>query len=61
MQPYQERVVEEKNDLDGKIDRLRSFLLRAMPIDIKQAELIRKQFKVMQKYSAILQKRIELF
>jgi hypothetical protein len=63
MEAYQERVVEEKKDLDGKIERLDTFLLSdkfgELPIDEQQR--MRWQKSLMELYSDVLEDRIVNF
>jgi len=62
MQPYQERVVEERRELDEKISKLDKFIagneiFDALPPDEKYR--LRDQLRVMMRYSSILGERIE--
>ena len=63
MQAHQERVVAEKEELDGKIDRLDNF--RASPTFGTLAEedqnLLFKQLGIMRSYSEVLASRIDRF
>jgi hypothetical protein len=63
MQPHQERVVQEKKELDEKLAKLASFgttpLFDSLPAD-EQGRLNR-QFSVMEEYSHILEERIAAF
>jgi hypothetical protein len=63
MQPHQERVVEEKKELDSKRDKLTEFikgkLFDSLPSD-EQERLIR-QFRIMEQYSDVLAERIVHF
>jgi hypothetical protein len=62
---YQQRVIDEKKELDDKLKklkRMRSFLKSAtFLLTEAQLELLKRQEKVMTEYSEILAKRIELF
>lgn len=63
LEPYQERLLEEKKELDIKLDKLTNFLKSEMfkkisPID---AILLENQRTIMVEYSAILAQRIALF
>lgn len=64
MQPHQERVVAEKQELDEKLGKLRSFLVDS-PIfrTLPEAEQLRltHQYGVMLEYSAVLGSRIAAF
>lgn len=63
MKEYQERVVAEKNELDGKIQKLIKFMgsTQFEDIDIKERERLIRQGEVMQLYSNILNGRINSF
>ena len=66
MQPHQERVVNEKRELDEKLAKLKAFcfgesnaIFRGLhPID---RNLLEDQFTVMERYSSILDSRIKRF
>lgn len=64
---YQMRVIEEKRDLDAKIEKLESFLyaprLSRLPVTVKPEEerRLRAQASAMQLYSWILLERIVAF
>jgi hypothetical protein len=63
MQPYQERVVQEKTELDIKIGKLNSFIESPKFYTVTQLErrhLIR-QMQAMGTYSDILGERISAF
>jgi hypothetical protein len=62
--PHQQRVVDERRELDEKIDKLKAFIMenpifKTLPTD-EQARLNR-QCDVMIEYSRILRDRIEAF
>lgn len=63
MQPYQERVVQEKKELDEKLAKLDAFgrteQYTLLPVD-EQGRLNR-QHSIMEQYSQILQERINNF
>ena len=63
MQPHQQRVVDEKLELDGKIVRLDKFLegdlFKSLPEEEKD-RLVR-QLRAMNEYFAILGERIAAF
>lgn len=64
MKPYQLRVVQEKADLDTKIQALTAFAKSdAFSQDVPEAEQRRmlRQLVVMQDYSRILGERIDAF
>lgn len=63
MKSLKEKLVEEKKDLDEKLDRLNSFLENkelSSEVDETHKELLIEQSKVMTEYSHILRKRIFL-
>ena len=63
MQPHQERVVAEKNELDEKISKLTTFvethLFSSLTID--ERVRLKLQLNYMIQYSEILKERIENF
>jgi hypothetical protein len=61
--PHQQRVVEEKKELDDKLFRLRLFLASEKIVSVPQVELERlhRQLDAMQEYSNILSERIDAF
>lgn len=63
MKPYQQRVVDEKAELDAKLERLQAFLVEDPPDAIDEAERGRMgmQAHIMAEYSAILAERIANF
>jgi len=63
MEPYQERVVVEKEELDVKILALAQFRKSDPHESLSEIEKkdLRDQWYCMRKYSAILAKRISLF
>ena len=63
MQPHEQRVVEEKEQLGEKIDALREFITKGQPsfINDKNWKLLNCQFEAMSQYYTILLARIELF
>lgn len=63
MLPHQERVVQEKQELDDKIVKLDSFMLTDTFHDLTDSEQDRlsRQFDVMKEYSSILGERISAF
>lgn len=62
MEDFKKRLLIEKEELDDKRIKLRSFLQteKFNSLDIKNRNLLIKQFKVMTEYSNILKKRIDL-
>jgi hypothetical protein len=63
MQPYQQRVVDEQEDLDSKRDRLRAFFGTDLYRELDPAEQSRlnRQLEAMTLYSNILAERIAAF
>ena len=64
MQPHQQRVVDEKKELDEKLDKLKAFIetnsiFTSLPTD--ERGRLEKQFDVMAEYSSILSQRIAAF
>mgnify|MGYP000031477435 CR=1 FL=1 len=62
--PFQQRVVDERSDLDAKIKKLADFIVlspifKALPGDEKQR--LYRQHAAMRAYSAVLGERIEAF
>jgi uncharacterized protein len=64
LQPHQQRVVDEKRDLDEKIVALTAFIygndLHAA-IEVFEQDLLDQQLEIMQGYSATLAARIAIF
>lgn len=63
MAPHQQRVVDEKTELDEKLQRLRDFFGGAIYPNLSEEERDRlnRQAGVMQQYSDILGERIAAF
>lgn len=63
LQPHQQRVIEEKRELDEKIHKLTVFLASAAStqVSLSEARLMHEQLNYMLQYSKVLQRRIELF
>lgn len=63
MQPHQERVVAERDDLQGKIDRLRVFIGGDLFNTLNNGEQgrLQEQLAYMDSYVAVLQRRIDHF
>jgi hypothetical protein len=64
MQPHQQRVVDEKKELDEKLDRLKAFIdtnptFKTLHED--ERGRLNRQFDVMAEYSSILSQRITAF
>jgi hypothetical protein len=62
--PYQQRLIDEKNELDGKATKL-SLFIGTNPdfetIDAEERERMKEQCEIMWQYSEILGKRIAAF
>lgn len=63
MQPHQKRVIDEKKDLDTKIEALSTFIGTPTYHTLSHEDqfLLRRQLVAMSEYSAILRERIDLF
>lgn len=63
MEAYQQRVVDEKAELDEKREKLRDFLYTDNFAAMKDGDrgLLQAQYIIMGNYSGILQSRIEGF
>lgn len=63
MQPYQQRVVEEKADLDEKLEKLGDFCNTPVFASLDPAEQNRldRQFLIMNLYAQVLGERIAAF
>lgn len=60
MEDYQKRVIEEREDLDIKVQKLGLFLYQNK-VSEKETNLLEKQLAIMEEYSDILRERIYLF
>jgi hypothetical protein len=63
MRPYQQRVVDEKQELDGRIEKLMAFLSSGLFSMLGEGEQsrLRIQLHAMQTYGAVLGERIVHF
>lgn len=64
MRPYQQRVVDEKKELDDKLEKLSKFIDNEdlfFALEIEDQDLLGEQEDLMKRYSEVLQKRIERF
>jgi hypothetical protein len=64
LQPHQQRVVFEKNDLDGKIERLTAFhndTPQDARVSLEERERMGRQLDAMRTYSEVLGDRIAAF
>lgn len=60
MEPHQQRVVEEKDELDGKLASLEQFLDSTKSAKTRRKRLV-KQALIMAQYSDVLGERIAAF
>lgn len=63
LQPYQQRVVDEYNELCNKLNKLQEFINKPQPmfIDDLNWDLLKQQYGIMSAYATLLSKRIDLF
>ena len=63
MEPYQQRVVDEKKELDERLEKLWRFMdtPRFVELMVDECIMMRIQARVMKHYSDILGERIEAF
>lgn len=63
MQPYQERVIAESNDLRDKLNKLEAFINSDAfnDLDREDRQLLRRQCFYMDDYFEVLRKRIARF
>jgi hypothetical protein len=63
LQPYQQRVVDEKRELDERRTRLAAFILGDAfgSLPMQERSLLSDQFSAMCEYSRLLGERIKLF
>lgn len=64
LQPHQQRVVDEKTELDKKANALSNFIGNSPifeTLDAAEQERLKQQNDVMRQYSEILRARIEAF
>lgn len=61
MKDWQQRVVDEKTELDGRLDRLRAFFGTGLYRTLQplQQDLMQRQASYMDAYSSTLRERIE--
>ena len=61
--PHQQRVLQEKKELDEKLERLRAFLASPAALNVPDDERTRlqSQLHIMREYSGILLDRINVF
>lgn len=63
LQPHQQRVLEEREQLDERIEKLSNFIVSAAfyKLDLEDQLLLRRQFVHMNAYLATLDERITRF
>lgn len=63
MSPHQQRVVDERADLDAKRERLAAFMAGPVfaELDSRERQRMRVQARAMTEYSTALRERIEAF
>lgn len=64
MQPHQQRVIDEKAELEDRLLKLQQFICKSPVFESlsgAEKELLREQAQVMDQYNDILKERIELF
>lgn len=61
--PHQQRVVDERQELEDRINKLRAFIPTDLCMSLPFAERARlaRQLKIMLEYSEVLAERIEAF
>lgn len=63
MEPYQQRVIDEHNELSDRIGLLEKFLITdaCEKLSAEEKGLLHRQRHVMQQYRGVLVERIEMF
>jgi hypothetical protein len=63
MEEYQQRVIDEKTELDKKIENLKNFFSNPIYLTLseEQQSLLYCQHQIMGAYSTVLARRIKLF
>lgn len=61
MQSWKTRLIEEKIDLDAKLERLKAYLESNPSIDPIDIDLLKQQYAAQKSYSDILSQRIARF
>ncbi|MDE4038818.1 crAss001_48 related protein [Acinetobacter pittii] len=63
LQPHEQRVIEEKEQLGDRLYKLFEFISKGQPefIDDKNWKLLNAQYEAMSQYYVILLQRIKLF
>lgn len=61
LEPYQMRVIEERDELRGRLEKLQCFLKRPNLKKTPETQLLRRQALFMCRYLETLNKRIKLW
>lgn len=63
MQDWQQRVIDERDELDQKLIKLQNFLVSSATDRLSETDLglLKHQAQLMLEYTAVLPKRIERF
>ena len=61
MEPYQQRIIDERSELESKLQKLDDFLNGGVPMLLSDRKLLDEQAQIMRLYSAVLFKRIDRF
>ena len=64
MQEFQQRVLDEKKDLDDKLDKLKAFINtdeKFLRLSVGEQLRLERQAEIMQDYSDVLTERIASF
>lgn len=63
MEAYQTRVVEEKQELDSRLEKLQLFVAstRFDGVPNSEQERMKRQLRIMKDYSQVLSERIDAF
>lgn len=64
MEPFQQRVIEERDELRGRLDRLNAFMAdetRFTNVDAAEQDRMRRQQDAMMTYLSVLEERISAF
>jgi hypothetical protein len=62
--PHQQRVVDEKTELDDKLGKLNAFILTSphfAQLQNEEKERLQRQFSIMRDYTSVLGERIDAF
>lgn len=63
LQPHQQRVVDERQELEARLDKLKTFITTdfCMTLPFAERDRLFRQSKIMEQYSEVLAERIEAF